>query len=123
VDFTEAPLVTSAFRIHVDRLTLPSRPTGSIGGRIWISINGRAFPEEGSYDSVLVVLGWWAEAILNARRTGEPAELLFMEGPFEIRLMHRSGDDTLALTALRRVTTGVTPVFQAQAQQHEIEED
>lgn len=71
-----------------------------------MSLGGICVPEEGWYDSVLVVLTWWAEAVARSRQTGEIVQFLFMEGPFEIELTPVPHRTELDVAAWRRTARG-----------------
>ena len=54
----------------------------SITGEIYFKINDYFFPEKRWDDFVVVILGWWLRAL---RSNSDMFELLFMDGPLEVR--------------------------------------
>lgn len=78
-------------------------------GRFWCVIGEQPFPMEGWSDAVVVVLGWWANALirLNAQ-AGDMEVVHFMEGPYEVEI-RRLADGTFRLSAVERRTQGGPP--------------
>ncbi len=62
----------------------------SITGQCAIRAGGDAFPEHEWSDFVVVVLGWWLSE-LHTAEVGESVELLFMDGPYLVRVEPTSG--------------------------------
>ncbi len=57
-----------------------------------MTIGGRDFPARGWDDFVVVVLGWWAAALVRLLRGLSQREMLdFMDGPFTVETEIRSG--------------------------------
>jgi hypothetical protein len=81
-------------RIVVDAATLTPGSIGPATGTVWLDVEGVAFPSEKWNDFVVVVLGWWAAAVLRALR-GEigPHEVHFMDGPYLVELTAASRSD------------------------------
>ena len=71
-------------------------------GRFWCVIGEQPFPMEGWSDAVVVVLGWWANALirLNAQ-AGDMEVVHFMEGPYEVEI-RRLADGTFRVSAVER---------------------
>jgi hypothetical protein len=87
--------------------SVQARPTGPVTGNIWLEINGNSFPKYRWNDFVVVVLGWWASALLKLVRGSSTQEMVpFMEGPFAVELiMTPSG--MLLFRALQRVDRNI----------------
>lgn len=63
----------------------------SATANIWLMLNGHEFPTRGWNDFAIVIMGWWADALLRLLRNTSRQELIqFMEGPYavEITLNH-----------------------------------
>ena len=87
-------------RVQLDLSSVESTPSGSIVGRVWIEIDGFAFPEAGWYDFPVAILTWWIEALRGlVSHSSDEATLRFMDGPFETRV--ESGDQGVMATFLR----------------------
>ena len=85
-------IVPESIRVKRDREAL---------GIIFCVCDGRAFPCEGWNDFVLVVFEWWVDAIVRLLSSNHSsADLLFMEGPFEIRIERL--DESLHIRCLDR---------------------
>jgi hypothetical protein len=66
-------------------------------GEVW-------FPEKSWDDFAVVILGWWLEELRTLERTDNGrASLLFMDGPFEVRIFRVKGD-LLTIECINRST-------------------
>jgi hypothetical protein len=88
-------------RVDLDLSSVYQSGSGSILGAIRLDLEGTAFPSEGWTDFVVVILGWWIEALrglLDPR--GRRATLTFMDGAYEV-VIHtdRSGRATYVAMA------------------------
>ncbi len=64
--------------------------SGTISGTIWIEAESRGFPESQWSDLVLGVLNMWLGNMDNfITKNLEQERLLFMDGPFEIRILRK----------------------------------
>jgi hypothetical protein len=74
-------------KIHLDLSTLHRTKVGSITAGIWLSFGDTLFPGARWSDFVVVILGWWADALQsNDRRL----VLRFMDGPYSLRMSRNS---------------------------------
>jgi hypothetical protein len=85
----------------VDLSDLERTERGSIVGRLWLVLDDHAFPERAWSDLIVVVLGWWADELLQTRSTTETLTLLFMDGPYSVRLQASSEGDMWSVYLLR----------------------
>ena len=75
--------------IHLvtDFKTLKVRDRGPAIAGIWLASGDTQFPIKGWSDFVVVVLGWWAVAIVRLMRSDSDKELVnFMDGPYSVEL-------------------------------------
>ncbi len=80
---TTIPSAPPTIVLHED--TFRQYTNGTITGIVLWRINGKAFPDEAWNDFVIVVLGWWAGAIirlLSGNSTKETMDL--MDGPYSL---------------------------------------
>jgi hypothetical protein len=71
----------------VETSSLAVRPGGPATANIWMVINGREFPMRRWNDFVVVVLSWWATALLQLLRNTSAKETLhFMDGPYTVEV-------------------------------------
>ena len=78
--------------LEVDIRTLEVRPGGPATAGIWLVTGSGAFPEVGWNDFVVVVLSWWAKALLESvRGSGVRRQVPFMEGPHSVAFTVSSG--------------------------------
>ena len=64
-----------------------SREGGNVTGVIFLELRDAAFPERGWSDFPVIVLGWWADALLQLEvPTRREAKWLFMDGPHGVTL-------------------------------------
>jgi len=88
--------------VAVDLSGLERTQKGSIVGRIWLVLDDHAFPERGWSDLVVVVLGWWIEELLRTESTDDTTmTLLFMDGPYSVRLRAPAEGDVWSVSLLR----------------------
>jgi hypothetical protein len=75
--------MSSTFAIHTrpDAMTISSSDT--IAGPIWVTIDGRAFPELGWFDMPVVVLMRWLAHLKNDK---PPFTCPFFDGPYSLRV-------------------------------------
>ena len=65
--------------------TLKVRPRGPAIAGIWLLTENGAFPAAGWSDFVVVILGWWASALLKAiRGDGIRSRVHFMDGQYAV---------------------------------------
>lgn len=88
--------------IAIDLADLERTPKGSIVGRIWFVLDDHVFPERKWSDLIVVVLGWWIEELLRAQSTDETSmTLLFMDGPYSVRMREPAEGDVWSVSFLR----------------------
>jgi hypothetical protein len=64
-----------------------ARPGKDAIGGIWLTVADEAFPATGWPDFVVIVLGWWAAALIRLRRGKVGAERVhFMDGPHSVEV-------------------------------------
>jgi hypothetical protein len=77
-------------KIHLELSTLGRSKSGSITAGLWLSVGDRSFPGLKWSDFVVVVLGWWVEALQsNDRRV----LLRFMDGPYLLRVNRNTPEE------------------------------
>lgn len=82
---------TETFLI-VDVETLEVSPGGPAIAGIWLITESGAFPAAGWDDFVVVILGWWARALLTTIRSNSVrGRVHFMEGPHGVDVAISSG--------------------------------
>lgn len=77
-------------RVEWNPETLSQGSSGAITGSLWVRTDDIEFPERDWSDFVPTVLRWWMEALSPQPQRGS-VSLLFMDGPFEIRLTELRG--------------------------------
>jgi hypothetical protein len=87
--------------VVLDLSVLERTEKGSIVARVWLVLDGYAFPERAWSDLVVVVLGWWSEQLLQSDTDGATLTLLFMDGPYSARLRPDAEDDDWSVSLLR----------------------
>lgn len=72
----------------VETETFIARQVGPVTANIWINVNGSEFPKHGWNDFVVVLLGWWATALLRLIHnvTGQET-VYFMDGPYAVEIV------------------------------------
>ena len=91
--------MTSAY-LAAEATSLSTRKNGSATGRVWLELNGREFPMRGWDDFIVVILGWWAAALLSVLRNDSGLERVhFMDGPYAVDVS-RTSVSALCLRAL-----------------------
>lgn len=105
----------AAFGVRVAPATFEKNGAGPVVGHIWIECGEHSFPEVGWYDFPTTVLAWWLEAIRN--RTDESGEMrfVFMDGPFECRLLPRPGGELAVVEFLKRRAGGADRLGSSEA--------
>lgn len=106
------------FRIELDEDTM-SKSNSLVTGEIWLRVADFDFPSAHWNDFVVVILGWWTQALLELQET-KTAEWSFMDGPWTVRLSRQTqelielrfydnhGDETTEPTELRRIPVSRT---------------
>ena len=85
------PLTVGPPELRRETSALVQTGKGSISGRVWFAAATGAFPDEQWSDFVVVLAGWWLQAVSDLWASGG-AELLFMDGPVRIQATRlRSG--------------------------------
>jgi hypothetical protein len=75
-----------------DSETLQVRPRGPAIAGIWLVTESGAFPAAGWSDFIVVVLGWWATALLKIIHDSSIREHVpFMDGPHAVEVSLSSG--------------------------------
>lgn len=88
--------------VAIDLSDLERTQKGSIVGRVWLVLDDYAFPERAWSDLVVVVLGWWIDELLRTQSTNETTmTLLFMDGPYSVRLRAPAQGDVWSVSLLR----------------------
>jgi len=78
--------------LTVDVGTLEVRAGGPAIAGIWLVTESGAFPEAGWSDFAIVILGWWASALLNTiRSNGVQGRVHFMDGPYAVDVAMSDG--------------------------------
>jgi len=78
----------AAPEVHVDLKTLHRSGAGSITAGVWFDFDGPSFPSAGWSDFVVVILGWWIQALRSNDRS---CRLQFMDGPYSLRVNRKPG--------------------------------
>jgi len=90
--------------------TLSARPNGTATANIWLEINGIQFPMLRWNDFAVVVMSWWAIALLRLLRGTSILETVnFMDGPYTVEVSI-SSPGMLQIRALRRCVAQVDEV-------------
>lgn len=78
--------------LTVDVGTLEVRPRGPAIAGIWLVTESGPFPAAGWSDFAVVILGWWAIALLKTiRSNGVLGRVHFMDGPYAVDVALSSG--------------------------------
>ncbi len=73
--------------LTVNAATVMAPSDRSAIGNIWLDVEGYKFPAEDWNDFVVVVLGWWANAMLRLLRNDSANETVnFMDGPYAVEV-------------------------------------
>ncbi len=81
--------------------SLRVRPGGPATANIWLDINGCQFPMHRWNDFAVVVMGWWAVALLRLFRGVSSVERVdFMDGPYTVEVS-KTSSGTLHFRALK----------------------
>ncbi|MCP4343990.1 MAG: hypothetical protein GY795_00510 [Desulfobacterales bacterium] len=73
-----------SFRLIFEPDSISRSKAGSITARIVIQIGGFIFPGAGWSDFIVVILGWWLQAIRQIGISYEEGCLQFMDGPYKV---------------------------------------
>jgi len=66
---------------------------GAATGNIWLEFDGKHFPAQHWNDFVVVLLGWWTNALLRLLRDSSIKETVsFMEGPYAVEVTRISSE-------------------------------
>jgi hypothetical protein len=84
---------------NLGALKVDSRKPLFVAGRVWLDIEGVAFPSEGWSDAPLSVLGSFSSALSHAAEVGE-GDLYFFDGPFFVKFLM---DEPVAGESMMRV--------------------
>lgn len=77
------------FSIDIGSLQVSS--SGAITANIWLEIGGHEFPMRNWNDFAVVIMGWWANALLRLLKKSSNQELIdFMEGPYVVEIRSAS---------------------------------
>lgn len=94
-------------RVVIDDSSVEVSPKGTVTGRICFAFKAAAFPDEAWNDYILVILGWWLEALAGLCSLGtNEAEFHFMDGPFSVRLLRREKEEIVMKFVGRRSQHG-----------------
>ncbi|MGZ3437999.1 MAG: hypothetical protein ACXVDD_00700 [Polyangia bacterium] len=78
--------------IKIDPFTSGRTAAGLVFAGVGVRIGDFVFPDEKWTDFVIVILSWWAEAVMGLLHGSErTAELRFMEGPYVAELRAGGG--------------------------------
>src|SRR4051812_22305838 len=87
----------------VDSSSLEARVGAAATANLWLVVDGREFPSRGWNDFAVVVLAWWATALLRLFRGASTKERVdFMDGPYAVEVTGPSSG-ALRLRALEGV--------------------
>lgn len=87
----------TTLRLVLEPRSLEVGPHGAVTGQIFFKVNSVAFPDDAWNDFALVILSWWSEALAALRGgAGTETELIFMDGPYALRLRRQSDGDCAA---------------------------
>ena len=85
-------------------------PGGQITGKIYFQFGEKTFPESDWNDFVVVMLCWWLKAVIQMiDGIKENAELLFMDGPFSVRILTQGRDRWRLECIERRKNVALNP--------------
>lgn len=74
----------ATFDLVVDPGSLARSDRGQVSGKIYVVIDGDAFPEREWSDSVVPVLLAWADAISSLRSGAASVGIRFLDGPYRV---------------------------------------
>jgi hypothetical protein len=67
-------------------------PRGTVTGNVWLIVDGKDFPAHQWNDFIVVILGWWAAALLRLLQNSRKYELIhFMDGPYVVEVSYPPG--------------------------------
>ena len=96
------------FLVHIDTESFQARGERPVIGKIWVELDGHAFPEQGWWDFPIVILGWWMRAAAELNGRHQRAEFVIMDGPYRVEPA-LDGSEVKAL-AYRDTLQGRVPV-------------
>jgi len=79
-------------RVNVNVSSLEQSERGAVFGEIFVEHGALEFPERNWSDYVVVVLGWWCAACTGLVRGDREQELMFMDGPFLLKVQVDDGN-------------------------------
>jgi hypothetical protein len=95
-------MVSAHTMVVVDPSTFELHQNGKITGRVYVKMGPNNFPDSQWNDFVVIVLGWWCDALARMIVGLEDSPTLsFMDGPFELAVT-QSGSRLLLKTQDRR---------------------
>jgi hypothetical protein len=76
-----------SFRLVFEPSSLKRSRSGSITAQVFVKIGDFLFPGAGWSDFVVVILGWWLEALRQMSADGTPGDghFRFMDGPYSFQ--------------------------------------
>ena len=77
--------------VHVDAASLQTSSSRRVFGKLSVLVNGAYFPFEEWDDFVVIVLGWWVEALPMLHVATRKTHFSFMEGPYEFVITPSGG--------------------------------
>jgi len=81
-----------------------SRESSNVTGVIYVELESGAFPETGWSDFPVIILGWWAEALLQFGSSARREALWrFMDGPHSLTLTKAPSDFSGSPVAITQV--------------------
>ena len=81
-----APISEASPTIVISEESIRQHSSGQITGIIYWQIGDQCFPDSKWDDFIVVIIGWWAEAIVKLMNGDSSSEVLsFMDGPFLLR--------------------------------------
>ena len=84
-------MIDSFLKVDVSTVTAPRDRSAT--GNLWLDVGGCKFPAEGWNDLVVVVLGWWVNAVLRLLSNDSSCEVVnFMDGPYTVRVSMTSAE-------------------------------
>lgn len=78
-------------KLIIEPASVVARPGKSATGNIWLKLEGCDFPARGWNDFIVVLMGWWANALLRLVRGDCTHEIIpFMDGPYAVEVIMSS---------------------------------
>ena len=90
--------------------TVDVTQSGNVFGEIFFEYDGKQFPDAKWTDFLVVILGWWSKSLMDLMDgVAEKAELLFMDGPYLVKVT-RPDATNLNLLFIERTETEFKPL-------------